>query len=128
MPVLSYPGGAGTYFAISVDSDAPFASAPFLAPILHWVQPSLKAGANDILKSSEPNTTDWVKPNPPPFSGPHRYLFLLFKQPDHLDLKALSAKFPAPMRLMSRVRWDLDAFISEFSLGEPVAVNWFTSV
>ncbi|KAL3063341.1 hypothetical protein OYC64_003000 [Pagothenia borchgrevinki] len=59
--------------------------------------------------------TDYHPPTPPQKSGYHRYQFLLFEQlPD------------APVSLSeeeksSRGKWDLQAFITRFDLGEPVA-------
>ncbi|XP_035496495.1 phosphatidylethanolamine-binding protein 4 isoform X2 [Scophthalmus maximus] len=63
--------------------------------------------------------TDYYPPTPPHKSGFHRYQFMLFeKLPD------------APVSLTeqetsSRGKWDLQAFITRFDLGEPVATLQF---
>ncbi|XP_054587389.1 phosphatidylethanolamine-binding protein 4 isoform X2 [Nothobranchius furzeri] len=59
--------------------------------------------------------TDYHQPTPPQNSGFHRYQFMLFKQPPD-TLVSLTDQEKS-----SRGKWDLQAFITRFGLGEPVA-------
>ena len=110
---------------------------PFLSPILHWVQPGLKVSGSSSkeLSTEVAHIVDFIPPGPPPPSGPHRYLFMLYEQPPGFDGKALgqtlgkpaSAEEGAPFGLWNRVRFDYDGLVKKAGLGEIVAVNFFTS-
>jgi len=130
-PVLSFTPttGSGPYLVIGLDIDAPFPSFQVLGPILHWIQSGLTPGADGSLTSSEPFTANFIGASPPPGSGPHRYVFLLYEQP--ADWESLHKKHApangAPLPNMKRMRYDLDAFAKEARLGPVLAVNYFTS-
>jgi phosphatidylethanolamine-binding protein (PEBP) family uncharacterized protein len=70
---------------------------------------------------------DYAGPEPPPPSTPHRYVFMLYEQPEGFDL----AKFAAPggrrVGMWSRIRYDFGAFEKRAKLGPVVASNWFLS-
>ncbi|XP_029366873.1 phosphatidylethanolamine-binding protein 4 isoform X2 [Echeneis naucrates] len=90
-----------------------------------WKAPQIyHSGAHkgDALKKGHiqgTSLTDYHPPTPPQKTGFHRYQFMLFEQlPD------------APVSLTeqeksSRGKWDLQAFIRRFDLGEPVATLQF---
>lgn len=131
-PGLSFNGAVETYFVIGIDLDAPFPSFSFLGPILHWIQPGLTPvkGADSTTKlvaGDEPFIADYAGPGPPPQSSPHRYIFLLYEQPEGLD----PAQFALPGRnkvgIWPRIRYDLQAFEKEAGLGPVVASNYFLS-
>src|SRR6202012_5510876 len=61
--------GSGKYLLINIDLDAPFASFPFLAPILHWLVVDLtvsapKDGADGFSTLTAPEGSaplvDWI--------------------------------------------------------------------
>lgn len=124
-----------TYLVISLDLDAPFQSWTVLGPILHWIQPCLKpesseTAADGVAKltwSDTPFIANYIGPAPPPGSGPHRYVFFLYEQPDDFD----GAKWAPPggkkLGNRPRMRYDLDAFEKEAKLGPVIAVNYFVS-
>lgn len=126
-----------SYIVICVDLDAPFPSFPVLGPILHWIQPGLKAapidgGRGDRFRleaaADEPFIANWAPPGPPSVSGPHRYVFLLHEQPDGFDGgKGLAPPGGKEMGLGARVRFDVDKWVRESNLGPAVAVNYFSS-
>ena len=71
---------------------------------------------------------DYAGPGPPPGSGPHKYLFLLYEQPEGFDGKkfgqpAEGQKFP----MLKRMRYNFDGFLKDAKFGEIVAANWFVS-
>ncbi|GAM91568.1 hypothetical protein ANO11243_096200 [Dothideomycetidae sp. 11243] len=112
---------------ICIDIDAPFVSAPLLSPIVHLIQPSLRTSTNNsILESSDKPILSWLPPNPPPFAAPHRYLFMLFRQPEGFDVAAWTEKFSTMSRL-GRMRWDPDGFVKEAGLGEVLAASSFAA-
>ncbi|XP_045889893.1 phosphatidylethanolamine-binding protein 4 isoform X2 [Micropterus dolomieu] len=59
--------------------------------------------------------TDYSPPSPPQKSGFHRYQFMLFEQQPEKPVSL------AEQEEKSRGKWDLQAFITKFDLGEPVA-------
>jgi phosphatidylethanolamine-binding protein len=128
-PEISYavPNSSGTYLVVALDLDAPFPSFGALGPILHWIQPGLKAGPNNTLTSNEPFIANYIGPAPPPGSSPHRYSFFLFEQPEGFDGKKYAPAGGRPLSNWHRMRYDLDGWQKQAKLGEPLAVNYFLS-
>jgi phosphatidylethanolamine-binding protein len=62
-------------------------------------------------------------PRPPPGSSPHRYVFLLYEQPEDFD-RQVDRK---PIGLSDRPRFDYNGFLERAGLGEVVAVNYYLS-
>ncbi|KAF7192150.1 Protein D1 [Pseudocercospora fuligena] len=116
-----------TYLVVALDLDAPFVNIPVLGPILHWIQPGLKASADSILSKSEPFVADYIGPAPPPPSGPHRYSFFLYEQPEDFDGKKYAPPSGAKLPAIKRMRYDLDAFQKEAGLGKIVGCTYFKS-
>ncbi|ODM19736.1 hypothetical protein SI65_04722 [Aspergillus cristatus] len=123
-----------TYLLVSIDLDGPFPSFSILSPILHWIQPSLHPtpsndGTITTLKANVPFIANWIGPEPPPGSGPHRYVFLLYEQPEGFEGAAgkYRPEGGKEMGIWGRVRFDLDGFEREVGLGKAVAANYFFS-
>ena len=126
-PKLSMTGELqGPYIAICIDLDAPYVSAPVLAPILHWIQPGLEPNGDGVLEAKSKSSVDWAAPAPPPLSGAHRYVFMIYHQP--ASFAKWEQQFEKPNGLFARVRWDADEFVKVAGLGEMVAASWFASV
>ncbi|GJN82013.1 protease inhibitor (Tfs1) [Purpureocillium lilacinum] len=131
-PELIFEGAdpAATYLIMCVDIDAPFVTLPVLGPILHWIQPGLKAEIKDgksVLTAKEPFVSDYIGPAPPPGSGPHRYCFFLYEQPAGFDGKAHAPADGAKMSNWSRMRFSLDDWEKKAGLGKIIAANYYTS-
>ncbi|GIJ82274.1 hypothetical protein Asppvi_000780 [Aspergillus pseudoviridinutans] len=132
-PQISFNVSSGTYIVISLDLDAPFPSLGFLGPILHWIHPGFKPSANTtvtgetILTTSAPFVANYIGPAPPPGSSPHRYVFLLYEQPDGFNVEKYAPKNGKPVGNWQRIRYDLDAFAKEVNLGPVLAANYFRS-
>ncbi|TVY71494.1 Carboxypeptidase Y inhibitor [Lachnellula suecica] len=128
-PTISYavPNPAATYMVVALDLDAPFPSFGALGPILHWIQPGYKAGADNVLTTDVPFVANYIGPAPPPGSAPHRYTFFLFEQPEGFDGTKYAPAGGKPLGNMKRMRYDLDAWQKEIKLGEVLAVNYFLS-
>ncbi|KAI1074557.1 putative protease inhibitor [Whalleya microplaca] len=134
-PELSFTSlsSEGTYILVGLDIDAPFPSFGVLGPILHWIQPDLKAtpvdGASSSfsLSSTAPFVANYIGPAPPPGSSPHRYIFFLYEQPADFDGKKYAPPNGQNLSNMHRMRYDLDAWAKEINLGPVLATNYFKS-
>ena len=133
-PKLAFNPKASTesYIVIGLDIDAPFQSLPVLSPILHWIQPGLKPertsdGTASLTASDTPFVVNYIGPAPPPGSGAHRYVFLLYEQPAGFDGKKHAPAGGAKMGNWPRMRYDLGAFEKEAKLGPVIAANYFWS-
>lgn len=60
-------------------------------------------------------------------SGPHRYVFLLYEQPNSFDTEKYAPANGALLPLTSRLRYNLKAFERAAKLGPFVAANYFVS-
>ncbi|XP_029366872.1 phosphatidylethanolamine-binding protein 4 isoform X1 [Echeneis naucrates] len=107
------------YVLVMVDPDAPSRTNPTSAYWRHWLVADIQGDALKKGHIQGTSLTDYHPPTPPQKTGFHRYQFMLFEQlPD------------APVSLTeqeksSRGKWDLQAFIRRFDLGEPVATLQF---
>jgi phosphatidylethanolamine-binding protein (PEBP) family uncharacterized protein len=133
-PELSFNAPTGTYLVINLDLDAPFPSFPFMAPINHWIQSGLvpqpasgDGAAPKLVAHDTPWIFDWAPPGPPPGSAPHRYLFLLYAQPEGFDVKEHAAADGKKVGMWGRPRYDLAAFEKKVGLGPVLAANYFNS-
>ncbi|XP_053275859.1 phosphatidylethanolamine-binding protein 4 isoform X2 [Pleuronectes platessa] len=90
-----------------------------------WKAPQIYfSGAHkgDALQSGQTHgttLTDYHPPTPPQKSGFHRYQLMLFEQPPEASVSL------SPPENSSRGKWDLQAFVTRFNLGEPVAALQF---
>ncbi|XP_076587715.1 phosphatidylethanolamine-binding protein 4 isoform X1 [Chaetodon auriga] len=107
------------YVLVMVDPDAPSRTKPTSAHWRHWLVVDVQGSALKKGHMKGTTLTEYAPLTPPQKSGFHRYQFMLFEQlPD------------APVSLTereksSRGKWDLEAFIRRFHLGEPVATLQF---
>ncbi|KAJ5223548.1 phosphatidylethanolamine-binding protein [Penicillium chermesinum] len=127
-PQITYSGASPdkTYLIVTLDIDAPFPSFGVLGPILHWIQPDVKA-SELVLKTDAPFIANYIGPAPPPGSGPHRYVFFLFEQPAGFDAKKYAPANGKTLSNWHRMRYNLDAWSKEIGLGDILALNYFKS-
>lgn len=99
-----------------------------LGPILHWIQPGLRADvASGTLKTTAPFVANYIGPAPPPGSAPHRYVFLLYEQPEGFDGAEYAPADGKELSNWYRIRYDLESWEKAVGLGEVVGVNYFVS-
>lgn len=74
----------------------------------------------------------YMGPNPPGVSSPHRYIFLCWEQPGGVDGRKVrevlgldSEQENEDVGMMTRVRFDQEAFERNLGLGQVVAGNYF---
>lgn len=106
-----------------------------MSPILHWIQSDLVPattsetdgpGPAQLTSETHP-IVDYAPPGPPPGSGPHRYIFILYEQPANFDYKKFAPKDNGKVGIWPRVRYDIAAFEKKAGLGGIVAANYFLS-
>lgn len=106
------------YVLCMTDPDAPSRKEPKFREWHHWLMGNIKGsdleGADHLSR--------YIGSGPPPDTGLHRYVFLLYKQPkfivfDELRLLANSGD--------GRANFSISKFAEKYELGEPIAVNFF---
>lgn len=121
------------YIAISLDLDAPLPCFPVLSPSLHTLQTDLKASTDpDVdgwaeLKSDVSPIVSWETPALPAVSPAHRFVFMVFEQPDGLTEERMRKEMGLQEEVgqRKRMRWNQSAFEAKFGLAKLVAGNWF---
>ncbi|KAK1241320.1 hypothetical protein MKX08_001294 [Trichoderma sp. CBMAI-0020] len=127
-PFVSFEAEAGdssgeaSYMLLLIDPDAPTPDDPKFAYWRHWVLPGLKplAAADGIVAQTKPVLTEYLAPGPKDDSKPHRYLFLLFREPHGL---ALTKQDVGGEEFVQRRSFDAAKFVEQHQL-QLVSVNW----
>ncbi|KAF8204790.1 phosphatidylethanolamine-binding protein [Pholiota molesta] len=111
-----------TFVLIIVDPDAPTPQMPNISEFLHFVGGDFMADSTTgLLSNSSPALMEFFSPTPPPGSDPHRYVVLVFDQPDGFDTTAsmfVNATTP-------RTNFSASDFVMETNLGSPIAGTYF---
>ncbi|KAH8898786.1 protease inhibitor [Thozetella sp. PMI_491] len=124
---------AKKYIAACLDLDPPYPSMPVLGPLLHGIQADLQLESTEAskgwlaLKATTKPVVTYVGPAPPPLSSPHRYLFLLWEQPEGLtgaDIRT-RLELPEEVGIGGRVRWNQEGFEKKAELGQVIAATYF---
>lgn len=92
-----------------------------------WVKLEPSSAASGSKGSVEQPLASWTAPAPPGVSAPHRYVFLIWEQPKRLNGEMVRASLGMGKTeggKWSRVRWDVEGFVSKLKLGEIVAGTW----
>ncbi|KAK0726551.1 phosphatidylethanolamine-binding protein [Apiosordaria backusii] len=141
------------FLITTLDLDAPFPSFPVLGPILHGMQADLAlstsfTGEDGVEtekqfvplehdtnfnrgKDDEGEVARYMGPSPPAWSEPHRYLCLMWQQPEGVTGDRIREEMGWGRRkdgkigAWERVRFDQGRFEERFGLGEVVAGNYF---
>ncbi|KAH1492872.1 hypothetical protein KXX42_007850 [Aspergillus fumigatus] len=106
-PQISFNVSSGTYIVITVDG--------------------YHCHGRDHLGNVCPFVANYIGPAPPPGSAPHRYVFLLYEQPEGFNIEKHAPKNGKPVGNWQRIRYDLGAFAKEVNLGPVLAANYFRS-
>jgi phosphatidylethanolamine-binding protein (PEBP) family uncharacterized protein len=113
-PKVTYSDAAADhlYSLLMVDPDAPSRENPVKRSWLHWLVVNIKGhdiATGETKVSFNPST-------PPPDSGFHRYVFLVFRQ---------TGKLSNVQKFSNRGGFDAVDFVTKYGLGKPVAVNFY---
>ncbi|KAG0267014.1 hypothetical protein BG011_009762 [Mortierella polycephala] len=109
------------YTLIMTDPDAPSRKEPSMREYRHWVVSNI-FGTSDFQPaavSQGTELTEYMGPAPPKGSGPHRYVFLLYKQTPSSNVSALSSPLTT-----QRQGFKAHQFTSQADL-ELVGANYF---
>ncbi|XP_015791510.1 protein D2 [Tetranychus urticae] len=78
-PIIKYPSESNTlYTFMMLDPDALSPAAPTLRSYIHWMVINVE---RDDLKSGS-TIHSYIAPTPTPLLGAHRYVFMVFEQPE----------------------------------------------
>ncbi|RHZ48254.1 hypothetical protein CDV55_101063 [Aspergillus turcosus] len=117
------PSSASTsYTLLLVDPDAPTPDDPKFAFWRHWVVSGLKAETATATATADGGTalTEYLGPGPKDESRPHRYLFLLFREPGGF---ALTKEDVGGEEFTARRSFKVAEWVERHGL-ELVGVNW----
>ncbi|CAI6308202.1 unnamed protein product [Periconia digitata] len=118
-----------SYVFVMLDLDVPPAQGSTTRrTLLHAMETGFKAtsqkiaGNSVLLASTEQGPAAYVPPSPPATDTiPHRYVQMLFEQPESLAVKASDFA-----NTQARIGFDIMSFSKENKLGNPMAANFFT--
>ncbi|XP_050306842.1 protein D3-like isoform X2 [Anthonomus grandis grandis] len=117
-PEISYEANQGDYYTLVLtDPDAPSRAEPLRREFRHWLVVNIPG--NDISKGQV--LTEYVGSGAPKGTGLHRYVFLLYKQPNRLEFEE---KLVTDKEIGDRPKWSVQKFADKYNL-EMVAGNFF---
>lgn len=102
-----------------IDPDAPTPDDPKFAYWRHWVVSKIPANGSGV--ESGKTLTQYLAPGPKDDSKPHRYLFLLYREPD--ELKELSKADVGGEEFVDRRSFGAKEWVEKWGL-ELVGVNF----
>ncbi|KAJ4984317.1 phosphatidylethanolamine-binding protein [Stagonosporopsis vannaccii] len=127
-PSVSFSAAASTtpsaqsFTFLLIDPDAPTPDDPKFAYWRHWVVTNVPSSAGDI--SAGKTLTQYLAPGPKDESGPHRYLFLLFKEPQGFSIEKSHV---GGEEFVDRRSFGAKEFVEKHGL-ELVGVQWMRGV
>ncbi|KAJ8473884.1 hypothetical protein ONZ45_g8592 [Pleurotus djamor] len=129
--LVSHGEGETTYTLVMCDPDAPSRKEPKYKEFRHWVITGLKAPAGTAVETNnltalktKPSTTPYRPPGPPPGSGLHRYIFLLYEEPAGQPLTIPQGAPEYGALLEERRSWTAVKFGETYGL-KLVGANYF---
>ena len=118
----------GYYLFALVDPDAESPQNPNISQYLHFLQPGLSfSSSSSVAAASYPavinslSIVPFTRPAPPNFSPAHRYIGLLFLQPNNFSVPANFQQYNATYRMF----FNITTFAAEAGLGAPVLAIYF---
>lgn len=79
MPILKWDADEMAFYSLLMfDPDAPTRIIPVLREVRHWAVVNIPGNA---VESGE-TVAEYIGCGPPKYTGRHRYVFLIYKQPD----------------------------------------------
>ncbi|KAL4897074.1 phosphatidylethanolamine-binding protein [Aspergillus ambiguus] len=118
------PNASKRYTLLLIDPDAPTPDDPKFAYWRHWVVSGLRpAEAGDVTDTATV-LTEYLGPGPKDESKPHRYLYLLFREPEQFTL---SKNDVGGEEFTQRRSFKAAEWVEQYGL-KLVAVNWMRGV
>lgn len=118
-PEITWESAPSDYYTLlMVDPDAPTKNAPMFREVRHWLVTNIQG--SDL--STGEHITEYIGSGPPKHTGLHRYIFLLYKQPNKIDFDI--PKTDATSRC-HRLRFNTKKFAKKYNLGDAVSGNFY---
>ncbi|CAG5049621.1 unnamed protein product [Parnassius apollo] len=118
-PTVSWDAEQNAFYTVAMtDPDAPSRKEPKFREWHHWLVgnvPGSDVSKGDVLSA-------YVGSGPPPGTGLHRYVFLVYKQPDKI---AFDEKRLTNTSADGRGGFSIAKFAEKYNLGNPVAGNFY---
>ncbi|KAF1923027.1 PEBP-like protein [Didymella exigua CBS 183.55] len=113
-----------SFTLLLIDPDAPTPDDPKFAYWRHWVVTNIpsNSGSGDVKGGK--TITQYLAPGPKDESGPHRYLFLLFKEPQGFGVEKSDV---GGEEFVDRRSFGAKDFVEKWGL-ELVGVQWMRGV
>nr|QTE75991.1 ZopL1 [Diffractella curvata]BBU42025.1 putative hypothetical protein [Diffractella curvata] len=117
----------GKYLLVMLDPDVQFPKQP-TTTILHWMEPGFQYNKTSLALTpvSDPeaeSVASYAGPHPP-IGQIHRYILLLFWQPEDYRLPKEFKSF-IPADIPHRIDFDVVRFVEAAELGKPIAASYF---
>lgn len=109
------------YMLAMVDPDAPSRDHPKFREWHHWLVGNIYGG--DINKGEV--LSDYIGSGPPKGTGLHRYVFVLYKQPEKCDFSKIHKL--SNNSGDGRGKFSIAKFAQQFKLGAPIAGNFYVA-
>ncbi|VVD03902.1 protein D2-like [Leptidea sinapis] len=109
------------YTLVMTDPDAPSRENPKFREWHHWLIANIYGG--DLDKGEV--LSDYIGSGPPKGTGLHRYVFLVYKQPEKCDFSKVP-KLPNNSG-DKRGKFSISKFANQFKFGAPVAGNFYVA-
>ncbi|KAF8148254.1 phosphatidylethanolamine-binding protein [Crassisporium funariophilum] len=106
--------GRGPFVVAAVDPDAPTPQTPTSAQIRHFLGGNFVLEPSTLLRNTTPAISNFLQPTPPAGSDPHRYVFLLFEQPQGFNAETLVTS------TTSIALFNISQFAGAVGLGQPI--------
>lgn len=120
IPMITWEAeNAAFYTLIMTDPDAPSREEPTRREFLHWQINNIPG--NDITKGY--TRVEYIGSGPPKGTGLHRYVFLVYKQPNgKIDF---DEEFISKNTATGRPMFNTKSYAIKYQLGTPVAGNFY---
>ncbi|KAJ3565269.1 hypothetical protein NP233_g7736 [Leucocoprinus birnbaumii] len=120
LTVQSSSSLSGNYLLAMIDADVPN-SKPAQGDNRHWLVRGVTVGQDSVVSNASATvTTRYWGPWPAAGSGPHRYVVMLYAQPDNFAPPSDFTGSDLPVAPM-----DWNAYVTDSHLGNLVAANYF---
>ncbi|KAK9693357.1 Phosphatidylethanolamine-binding protein [Popillia japonica] len=119
MPSVKWNADEGSYYVlVMTDPDAPSRTSPKFREWHHWLVANIPG--NNVEDGE--TLSEYIGAAPPKGSGLHRYVLLVYKQPEKLSFTEAKLTNTSGN---GRGKFSIRNFAKKYKLGDPIAGNFF---